>query len=1444
MSNPINKNENEKEKEKEKDQNKTINSSNTSVPSTVKTNLSRSPNDFQINNKLLQVKNEKELELELEKELDEIEGNRKRKRTHKLQTKKDPIRRSKRLQKKNEDYSLLNETKPIQQKANKNEKKKRRTNKNKFINGKQIAIKPKDPNISKNTQINENENSTFQDSYVERTLDLTNTLHAPKLGNLSNISMFINLDQLLSNQQNRQENGNGNEKMNSKQMQSETQNFQKNNNSNQQKNKMDLENQKSLQKESKSKSNNNNDNDKIIGNKQKEKQNSNNNHNHTNINNNDTNQKPNNSTPPKTRTKGWGYLFHQLEPRETIVITSTPYSFGSASRCQYHIQDHKISGLLTRIVDEVKKDKYLEVHGDKGNVFLNGKWIKKGHKIVIKSGDQIVIESSKVHSFIFVLDSFFVKYQSLKKVNISNQQLHTQQQKLNFQKKKEFYSIIDGHVRNPIKEPNTPSLDELEYPIDTDFKKLFTQLFEINLKIFELLGSKQFPKNISNRILLTGRNETQVFQKKLCLSLAKKFKIPILIFDFFEILQQEKNIRNDKLLKKKYQNSPQKKNNSQNLKNSNNNNNKGINSQNLNNNNNNDDINNNNANNNNKKDNNRSSTNNFNNNSIINTNLNKKNNNNNNNKEKEKEENNNNEEENEDSKKNEIFNSNTIRKTRKPQLMGSSEFNEPNSDTVIRYLSSQISLNDRIRFIGPKFIDMKKTMILERLKRYNGPNPGSEGTVKIIFHDNGNTNFVGVDFDEEIKKGGHSFGNLTKGKNGFFVRRNEVSKIDGTIKDYSILLIESLFQFLESIPNKGFLLFIPNIETCIFHSFEIYETFKTKLVSLTKNKPIIIIGGVALSGKKSKNSSNDPIALLSKNFDKLSGVSNLFQKKDFRNQKDNQRNLINNRFANDNKNSNTFNKNAKQSNSSEIEKVIQFLTNLFPTKMPVKRPKKVTQFEKWKMKTDEDKLNLRIKKNIKLFEETAKKYKIMLDNIQPNCFSLIEYSPKDVFEILGCSSTHKITSLYQETECNTTMSSSTELDFEKNIKILDQNDLNYGIQLHKQLYKIGTNKLPEIDIEFSNEYEEKLISEVIPPNRINISFKDIGALHDVKEVLREFVILPLKRRELFQRGNLIKPCKGILLFGPPGTGKTMLAKAIATESGAHFLNISMATISSKWFGEGEKIAKAVFTLASKLSPSIIFIDEVDSLLNRRGKSGEHEASRKIKNTFMEQWDGMKRRDDERVIVLAATNRPHDLDEAVLRRFPRRLYVDMPDFKARKKILQVILKCETIENNFDFDKLARITQGFSGSDLKNLATTAGYYPIRELLSEEFSKLGKTLQILGDYKPQSQSQQKTEIQTRTQNNGIEIKTNDKINDKMLKSIDYTEQLKLLGSEKGKNIKQTQSVSKLRPITLRDFEKAKKNIKISVSMESLVSKELREWNRRYGEGGVKEKRYEFYN
>lgn len=269
-------------------------------------------------------------------------------------------------------------------------------------------------------------------------------------------------------------------------------------------------------------------------------------------------------------------------------------------------------------------------------------------------------------------------------------------------------------------------------------------------------------------------------------------------------------------------------------------------------------------------------------------------------------------------------------------------------------------------------------------------------------------------------------------------------------------------------------------------------------------------------------------------------------------------------------------------------------------------------------------------------------------------------------------------------------------------------------QRKKQIAKRYGRPLVQTDM-----YEDMVAQDVVNPDDISITFGAIGGLEYVKQSLEELVILPLARPDLFAHGKLLGLHKGILLYGPPGTGKTLLAKAIAKESGAVFINVKVANLMSRWFGEYEKLVAAVFSLAHKLQPSIIFLDEVDSFLGQR-RSSEHEASTRVKTEFMALWDGFLTDQRAHVMVLAATNRPWDLDEAVLRRLPRAFEVGMPDLKQRASILQVILKDENVEPGLDYERLASLCEGYSGSDLSDLCRQAAYLPIKELLAKEKSE----------------------------------------------------------------------------------------------------------------------------
>ncbi|KOS15643.1 msp1-intra-mitochondrial sorting protein [Malassezia pachydermatis] len=263
-----------------------------------------------------------------------------------------------------------------------------------------------------------------------------------------------------------------------------------------------------------------------------------------------------------------------------------------------------------------------------------------------------------------------------------------------------------------------------------------------------------------------------------------------------------------------------------------------------------------------------------------------------------------------------------------------------------------------------------------------------------------------------------------------------------------------------------------------------------------------------------------------------------------------------------------------------------------------------------------------------------------------------------------------------------------------------------------KLGKLGVNRK---DIKL-NEYEEQIAMELILPEDIPVTFESIGGLDGIISSLQESVIAPLCFPQLFSSTNgLLGAPKGVLLYGPPGTGKTMLAKALAKESGATFINMHVSTLTNKWFGESNKLVAALFGLARKLQPTIVFIDEIDSFLRERA-SGDHEAMAMMKAEFMTLWDGLTSSND-RILVLGATNRPADIDAAILRRMPKRYAVGLPDPAQRKKILAIMLSNVPCNSSFNLDEIVRKTEGYSGSDLKELCRNAAMVPVREVLRSQ-------------------------------------------------------------------------------------------------------------------------------
>ncbi|KAK3007207.1 hypothetical protein RJ639_015916 [Escallonia herrerae] len=508
--------------------------------------------------------------------------------------------------------------------------------------------------------------------------------------------------------------------------------------------------------------------------------------------------------------------------------------------------------------------------------------------------------------------------------------------------------------------------------------------------------------------------------------------------------------------------------------------------------------------------------------------------------------------------------------------------------------------------------------------------------------------------------------------------------------------------------------------------------------------------------------------------------------------------------------------------------VDQRLTYLFPYNIEIKPPEDEIHLVSWKAQLEEDMKTIQFQDNKNHIAEVLEANDLECDDLGSICLadtmvlgnyieeivvSAISYhlmNNKDPeyrngkLVISSKSLSHGL-SFFQEgkggdkdtlkLETNADSSKGTEgeesVGSKPDSKSENKNEIEKSVPSPK---KDGENPSPSKPPEVppDNEFEKRIRPEVIPANEIGVAFADIGSLDEIKESLQELVMLPLRRPDLFN-GGLLKPCRGILLFGPPGTGKTMLAKAIASEAGASFINVSMSTITSKWFGEDEKNVRALFTLAAKVSPTIIFVDEVDSMLGQRTRVGEHEAMRKIKNEFMSHWDGLLTKPGERILVLAATNRPFDLDEAIIRRFERRIMVGLPSVESRETILRTLLAKEKVED-LDFKELATMTEGYSGSDLKNLCVTAAYRPVRELIQQERQKdLEK--------KERNEEAQSSEV-----------------------SSDAKEE--------------SERVINLRSLNMEDMRQAKNQVAASFASEGSVMGELKQWNDLYAEGGSRKK------
>ena len=226
-----------------------------------------------------------------------------------------------------------------------------------------------------------------------------------------------------------------------------------------------------------------------------------------------------------------------------------------------------------------------------------------------------------------------------------------------------------------------------------------------------------------------------------------------------------------------------------------------------------------------------------------------------------------------------------------------------------------------------------------------------------------------------------------------------------------------------------------------------------------------------------------------------------------------------------------------------------------------------------------------------------------------------------------------------------------------------------------------------------------------------VGWSDVGGLKDVIRKLREAVELPLKDPEFFERMG-ISPPKGVLLYGPPGCGKTLLAKAVAGESGASFISVKGPELLSKWVGESERAVREVFRKARQVAPCVVFFDEIDALAPRRTSDGSSKVTERVVAQLLTEMDGIE--ELRGVVVMAATNRPDLLDPALLRpgRFDRLIYVPPPDEEARLEILKIHARGMPLAGDVDLAEVARRTEGFSGADLKAVCFEAGMMALRE------------------------------------------------------------------------------------------------------------------------------------
>ncbi|KAJ3513651.1 hypothetical protein NLJ89_g2831 [Agrocybe chaxingu] len=362
--------------------------------------------------------------------------------------------------------------------------------------------------------------------------------------------------------------------------------------------------------------------------------------------------------------------------------------------------------------------------------------------------------------------------------------------------------------------------------------------------------------------------------------------------------------------------------------------------------------------------------------------------------------------------------------------------------------------------------------------------------------------------------------------------------------------------------------------------------------------------------------------------------------------------------------------------------------------------------------------------------------------------------------------------------------------------------------------------------EDSPETEETLSD----PGSIITTFNQVHLPGHTIDSVRTMVSLPLLHPRAFQQGILKEhSMTGCLLFGPPGTGKTLIVRALAKEAGCRMLAISPSDVMDMYVGEGEKLVRAVFALARRLSPCVVFLDEIDALFGARmsaRESGSAFAHRGVITEFMQEMDGLKSSKDDNVIVIGATNRPFDLDDAVLRRLPRRLLVDLPGEKERAEILKILLRDEKLASDVDIDILAKKADSFSGSDLKHLCVSAALDAVKEHMEVPWlAKEASVSPIPGHKEPSLTANEHAEPTSGAVT--FEQSTSPASDPLSVEDTPASPEIVHLD----------------RILHLRNFTKALKEITPS-SSESLGSlAELRKWNEEFGEGSKDKKKHQVW-